>query len=286
MVEGMERSLWNGTLEIGGIVIPVAIASAVREPDADLRQIHAACKTPISVRHYCASHEKLLEPEEIVRAFELAPGGGFQTPSPDDLSAIKEPETRRIPISCFTPAAAIDPRLVKKHYHLVPSSPIGFDAYFLLVCAIAEQDVAAVVRFTWKGEKVAAIYSHEGLLDLAVLHFDEDLVVDDPRKLAAEIGVVAETRNVSDELLELARQLVYRHTRPLGPTDLASRERPRMVELRERLLTGAPIDRPVQKHKNTEPATPAPTFDLAATLKRSVKQAPPAPRKKRPTATR
>lgn len=267
----MERSLWNGTLELGELVIPVGIATAVREPETDLRQIHAACSSPISLRPYCVTDEKILEPEEIVRAFELAPGGGYQAPSADDLSAIKEPDTRRIPISCFTPASAIDPRLVKKHYHLIPSSPIGLDAYCLLRDAIAAEDVAAIVRFAWKGDKVAAIGVHAGLLDLAVLHFAEDLAVDDPGKLAEELGV--ESRTVSDELLELARQLVYRHTRPLREDDLASRERPRLHALRESLLAGKPVARPVQKDKDAEPAVPA-TVDLAATLKRSVKQAP------------
>jgi Ku protein len=247
----MERSLWNGTLELGELVIPVGIATAIREPDPDLRQIHAACNTPISLRPYCQLDEKLLEPEEIVRAFELAPVGGYQAPSADDLSAIKEPDSRRIPIACFTPTAAIDPRLVKKHYHLIPSSPIGLDAYCLLRDAIAAENVAAIVRFAWKGDKVAAIGSHQGLLYLAVLHFAEDLVADDPSNLATEFGVDAESRMVSDELLELARQLVYRHTRPLGEDD-------------------------------PEPAAAA-TVDLAATLKRSVKQAP-VRRKPRKTA--
>jgi DNA end-binding protein Ku len=277
----MERALWKGTLELGELVIPVGIATAVRENETDLRTLHAACMTPISQRPYCQVDEKLLEPEELVRAFEIAPGAGFQPASADDLSAIKEPDTRRIPISCFTPSTAIDPRLVKKHYHLIPTSGIGLDAYALLVCAIAEQDVVAIVRFAWKGDKVAAVSSRDGLLDLAVLNFAEDLVVDDIYQLAAELGVDAETRTVSDELLELARQLVYRHTRPLGKDDLASRERPRLLDLRERLLAGKPIQRPVQKNKNTAPAAP-PTVDLAATLKRSVKQAP---RRKAPRAT-
>jgi len=281
----MERTLWNGTLELGELVIPVGIATAVREHETELRTLHAACETPISLRPYCQLHEKLLEPEELIRAFEIAPGGGYQTPSADDLSAVKEPETRRIPIECFTPAAAIDPRLVKKHYHLVPSSPIGFDAYCLLVCAIAELDVAGIVRFTWRGEKIAAIGSHAGLLDLAILYFGEDLVHDDPWQLAADLGVDAETRTVSDHLLDLTRQLVYRHTRPLNPDiDLASRERPRMLELRERLLAGKPISRPAVK-QHQEPADRPPTVDLAATLKRSVKAAPARRRPRKTTAT-
>lgn len=275
----MGNTLWNGTLELGELVVPVGISAAIREHAADLRQLHAACSTPVSMRAYCALDEKLLEPEEIVRAFEIAPGGGYLTPSPDDLSAIKEPDTRRIPISAFTPSTAIDPRLVKKHYHLIPTDGIGLDAYYLLVCAIAELDVAALVRFTWRGEKIAAIRSHAGLLDLALLHFAEDLVEPDPWKLAAELGV--EARPISDELLDLARNLVDRHTRPLNAADLASRERPRLLELRESLLAGKPIVRPAVKENERA----APTVDLEGALRRSVKQAP-ARRRRRAAATR
>lgn len=272
-------TIWNGTLELGELVIPVGLASAVREYNAELRTLHVACKTPIRLRPYCQVDEKLLEPEELVRAFEIAPGEGFLTPLSDDLSAVKEPDTRRIPISCFTPTSAIDPRLVKKHYHLIPSSEIGLDAYALLVCAIAEQNVAAIVRFAWRGEKIAAITSHEGLLDLAVLYFAEDIVESDVWQLADQLGV--QTRPLSDDLLKLARKLVDRHTRPLNDVDLASEERPRMTALRQQLLDNKPVTRPAVK-KAKEAA--APTADLAGALKRSVKQAPTAAERRRAAA--
>jgi len=266
----VEKLLWKGTLELGELVVPVGLATAVRDPETGLRQIHAACGSPIRMLPYCEVDEDLLEPEEIALAFEIAPGGSFQAPLPDDLSAIKEPDSRRIPIGCFTPSASIDPRLVKKHYHLLPSSPVGLDAYVLLRSAIADLDVAAIVRFNWRGDKVAAIESRDGLLDLAVLYFHEDLAEAKPADLADRLGV--KTRPVSDELLELARELVHRHTRRLVPEkDLVGLEQPRLLELRERLLAGEPFIRPTVK-KDERAARPI--ADLEGALRRSVKQAP------------
>lgn len=277
----MEKTIWNGTLELGEIVIPVGLATAVRERESDLRTLHAACKTPIAMRPYCALDKKLLEPEELLRAFEIAPGAGFLPCSPDDLSAVKEPDTRRIPIGFFTPAPTIDPRLVKKHYHLIPSSEIGLDGYTLLARAIAAENVAGIVRFNWRGEKIAALTSHQGLLDLAVLYCHEDLAVDDPAQLAAELAV-DDDRPLSDDLVDLARRLVYRHTRDLDPdTDLVSEERARMTLLRECLLAKKPVTRPAMK-KHEKAATP--TADLAGALKRSVQTAPPR-RRARTTVT-
>jgi DNA end-binding protein Ku len=269
------RTLWNGTLELGELVIPVGLASTVRDGREQLRLLHRACKTPIAQRSYCALEEKLLEPDEIVRAFEASPGQ-FLPVDGDALAVIEPPDSRRIPISGFVTVDEIPPPLVRKRYHLVPSTTIGTQAYALLVAAIADLDVAGVVRFALrKNEQLGAITSRAGVLELAILDPLEDLV----EGVGDEVRAIADTHGqIDDRLLNLARELVDRHTRPRQPDDLVSHQRRNVQRLLEKLLAEEPIVRPEPVQEDERPLT----ADLAGTLKRSVKQAP---RRKRGKAT-
>jgi DNA end-binding protein Ku len=231
------------------------------------------------MRGYCERHEQLLDPGEIADAWEVSPGQYIEV-SRDARDALEPVETRRMPIGAFVPAEAIQPALIRKRYQLLPSSPVGARAYFLFAAAIAELDVAGLVRFTaWRSEQLAAIHSHAGCLELHSLHFGEDLVAE-----PEELGRLADDAEpIDDGLLELARDLVDRHTRQLQPGDLDSLERPRVRQLLKQLLAGQEIVRPepaVQEDKGlTGPA------ELEAALRRSIKHAP-RRRRRQPAATR
>lgn len=261
------RTLWNGTLELDEIAIPVGLAPTVSDKGERLRRIHVGCGSRVSMRGYCERHEQLLDAGEIVDAWEISPGE-FVVVDKDTKAALEPVETRRMPIGVFVPAAAIPPALVRKRYQLIPSSTIGVRAYFLFAAAIAELDVAGLVRFTaWRSEQLGALVSHDGCLELHALHFGEDLA--EPAELSPLIDA---TGPVEEQLLELARELVDRHTRPLKPGDLESLERPRVRAMLERLLAGEEILRPTPVVQEDEgPATGA---DLEGALKRSLKQAP------------
>lgn len=266
--------IWGGTLELGDIAIPVGLASTIRDGSEHLKRLHAACSSPVALRTYCELDQALLQPDEIVEAWEVAPGE-YLVVDEDARSALKPVESRRIPIGGFVTTGSIQPALVRKRYYLVPSSIVAWRAYFLLAAAIAELDVAGLVRFTWRGEQLGAVTSREGHLELATLHPAEDLVGLD-EELAVQVDAI---ESIDDELLELGRELVDRHTRPLRPDDLASHERPRVRALLERLLAGEQIIRPepaVDEHER-----PAAAADLEGALRRSLKQAPPRPRRRR-----
>lgn len=263
----MAKTLWNGTLELDEIAIPVGLVATVSDRSERFRRIHKDCGCRVTMRGYCERHEQLLDPDEILDAWEVAPGE-YLPLDPDARSALGPAETRRVPISAFVPAGAIPAELVRKRYRLVPSAAAGAHAYFLFVAAIAELDVAALIRFTaWRSEQLAAIHSRAGALELHSLHFAEDLVESDDTL----DRLVDDTGPIDDRLLELARDLVDRHTRPLQPGDLDSLERPRVRALLEQLLAGEPILRAATVQQDERPATGR---DLEQALRRSLKTAP------------
>lgn len=267
------KTLWNGTLELDDVAIPVGLAPTVRDNSERLRRIHVDCGSRVTNRGYCERHEQLLDPDEIVDAWEISPGEYIPV-SREAKAALEPVESRRMPIGAFVPAAAIPAALVRKRYQLVPSSTIGVRAYCLFATAIEELQVAGLVRFTaWRSEQLAALVSQDACLQLRALHFGDDLVAQE------ELAPIIDTAGPVDQgLLELARELVDRHTRPLRPGDLESLERPRVRAMLEQLLAGEEILRPaptVQEDKG-------PLVDLEGALRRSLKQAP---RRRRRAAT-
>jgi DNA end-binding protein Ku len=266
------RTIWNGTLTLGAIAIPVGIAPTVRDGRERFRRLHEACGTPVSLRPYCTPDEQLLEPEQIVSAYEVAPGE-FLVLDQAELDALEPEETREIPIGCFVGAGDLDPLLEAKRYRLAPSKTVvGGRAYTLLAAAMHDEDAIALARFSWKGEKIAAIRSRGTTLELTTLHFDEDLVPVEPD--------IDPRADVDEQLRALARELVQRHTRTLQAGDLASLERPRVRAMLEDKLAGQTIIRP---QTPVEPAAVS-SVDLADALQRSLKTAPRPRRARRKTA--
>lgn len=267
------KTLWNGSLELGELAVPVGLAATVSDRSPRFRRIHNQCVTPIAQRSWCDRDQQLLDESEIAQAWEVAPGE-FLVLDQDERAALEPVESRRMPIDCFVAAGDVDQLLVRKRYQLVPSTAtVGRRGYALLASAIHELEVAGLVRFTaWRGEQLAAITSDGELLQLATLHFSEDLLA---RPTLDPVG------ELDQRLRELARELVERHTRPLRCGDLDSLERPRVRQLLDAKLAGDPIVRAlVQEDERTGQVA---SIDLEATLKRSIKSAP-RPRRRRATA--
>jgi DNA end-binding protein Ku len=275
------KTLLNLTLQIGDVVVPVGLASARRKGDEDFRKLHLACSSPITLKPYCNVEEQLLEPADLVSAWEVAPGE-YVVLSKEELALLEPPESRTLLVTGFVDEAAVDPVLVERSYWLVPSkSRIALRPYALIAGALVERDAAAVARFVgWGSERVCAIgATTDGALTLRTLAFREDIVPLE-EELRDELAGV----EVADEELELALDLVERMTRKHGtfaPDDLESRQRPLIRTLLEAKLAGQPLVRP---DTPGDPPEPGPvTVDLAGALRTSIRKAP---RRRRPAVAR
>jgi DNA end-binding protein Ku len=259
------RAMRNLVLTLGDVAVPVGLAAAVREPDDKMfRVLHRECETPISMRVWCPLHERVLEPDETVTAWQMAPGQ-FVPLDDEELVALRPADSSIVPISGFIPAGEIDQLLVKKRYRLTPNKTnVGLRGYRTLAAAIHGQDVVALTRFTaWSSEQLAAVSSRDGdALELATLHFLDDLVPADD--LYAQIAK-SERRDVD---VDLMRQIVERYTRRLKPDDLASERRPLVQALLEGKLSGAKIELAAVE----QPQLPA--IDLEDALRATLKAAP------------
>lgn len=272
------KPMRNFVLRLGDLAIPVGLVATARNADERLlRVLHVECKTPVTQRVYCALDERVLEQDETVTAWEVAPGQ-FLELDEKELDRLGPQDSSVVAITGFVDAGTIDPLLVKKRYHLAPSRAVaGRPAYRALAAAMHELDVVALTRFyAWNSEQLGAISSRGEILELATLHFLDDVALKQTDEIAEQLAEAP----VSELVAELMLDVVARYTRTLKPDDLASEQRPRMRSLLEAKLNGQPI---VNVDDETETDVVAPPTDLQTALRSTLKGAP---RRRRAAAAR
>jgi len=261
------RTTWNGSLSFGLVSIPVGLAPATkpaaRTADVSFRMLHRECGTPIKQKRYCPKHERDLEPDEIVKGWEIAKGQ-FVLVEEAELEALAEhDDSRSIEITRFVNAAEVDPIFFDRTYFLVPAqAPAARRPYVLLLNAMTETGMAAVGRFVQQGkEKFCLIRAKGDALALETLFLSADVYSQ------AEIGEVVDDVAVKDAELALARQVISSLAAGFDPADLQSDYRGNLRAMLEAKAAGQEISAP----EPTADETPA--IDLMEALRRSVEEA-------------
>jgi DNA end-binding protein Ku len=261
------RTTWNGSLSFGLVSIPVGLAPATkpaaRTSDVSFRMLHRECGTPIKQKRYCPKHERDLEPDEIVKGFEVAKGQ-FVFVEDADLEAIAQhDDSRSIEIARFVDAAQVDPIFFDRTYFLVPAQAAAARRpYVLLLNAMRETGMAAIGRFVQQGkEKFCLIRPKGEALALETLFLAADVYSQ------AEIDEAVGDAEVKKPELELAQQVIASLAGDFEPEDLHSDYRRDLRALLEAKIAGEDITVPEPAEAET------PVIDLMEALKRSVAEA-------------
>jgi len=260
------RTTWNGSLSFGLVSIPVGLAPATkpvaRASDVSFRMLHRECGTPIKQKRYCPKHQRDLEPDEIVKGWEIAKGQ-FVLVEEAELEALAQhDDSRSIEITRFVDAAEVDPIFFDRTYFLVPAqAPAARRPYALLLNAMDETGMAALGRFVQQGkEKFCLIRAKDDALVLETLFLSADVYSQ------AEIGEVVDEVSVKDTELALARQVIASLAGEFDPTYLHSEYRGNLQAMLEAKAAGEEIATP-------EPVSETPVIDLMEALRRSVEEA-------------
>jgi DNA end-binding protein Ku len=274
------RTTWNGSISFGLVSIPVGLAPATkpaaRSSDISFRMLHRECGTPIKQKRYCPVHERDLDPDEIVKGWEVSKGQ-FVFVEDEELEALtSHDDSRSIEISRFVEAGDVDPIFFDRTYFLVPAQATAARRpYVLLLNAMRETGMAALGRFVQQGrEKLCLIRPKGEALALETLFLSADVYSQ------AEIEEAVEETSVKKPELDLARQVIASLSGEFDPGDLQSDYRRDLRQLLEAKLAGEEITAPA-------PVEEAPVVDLMEALRRSVeeaKQAKPAPAAKKAPA--
>ena len=252
------RTIWNGSISFGLVNIPIGLALATQRSDVAFRTLHRECGTPIKQKRWCPLHEREVEPDELVKGWEVAKGE-FVLVEESDLEAVALQRSQSIEILRFVKLADVDPVYFDRTYYLAPAAAdTARRPYVLLLRAMQETGMAAVGKFVlWGKENLCLIRAQGDTLALETLFFAEDV------RAKNEIEEAVEATTVKKPELQLAEQVIESLVGEWKPEDFENEYRRDLKAMLEAKLAGEEIARP-------EPVEETPVVDLMEALRRSV----------------
>jgi DNA end-binding protein Ku len=256
----MARAIWSGTISFGLLNVPVRLYSAVARRNIALREIRDSDSARIKHRRVAEGTDEEVPYENIVKAYELAPGQ-YVPLSKDEMAALAPEKTRAIDVLDFVDIEEIDPMYFDSPYYLGPAEGAE-KAYSLLAAAMESSGKAAIARFVFRNkEHLAAIRPADGVLTLTTMRFADEVVA--PSELD---DVFPEKQpKVAKREREMAEQLIDSLSTKFKPGHYRDEYREQLLALIERKAEGKEI---VAPKAEAPKATKAP--DLMAALEESI----------------
>lgn len=255
------RSFWSGTLTFGLINVPVDVFPATRRAAPSLRMLDAD-GTPLARRYFCPAHERPVEPEEIVRGYELEEGG-FVTVRDEELESLEPRKSREIDLERFVDISSIPPLHFQRGYVLTPSGDSN-KAYRLLAEVMASTGRAGIASVVMRGkEYVIAIMAEDGILRAETLRFRDEV------RAPEEAGLGDEPEPDPDRVAELEEAIGRLEADGLDLDEMTDEGARRLRELaRRKLEAGADVVEPYAEGAPEGREEPEPEADADALERR------------------
>ena len=202
----MARPIWRGSLSFGLVAIPVQLHTAVRENRPKFRLLHAKDKSPIKYERICQRDGTPVAWEDLVKGYEYE-RGRYVVLTKEDFKAAALEKDRRVQVTDFVPADAIDDRFFDQPYYLLPDKG-GEHAYAVFQQALEETGRVGIGKVVLRERQhLVAIESIENRLVLTMLRFANE-VVDAPKVAEVDRAKVApkEVKLATDLIEALAAE--------------------------------------------------------------------------------
>lgn len=169
------RAIASGTISFGLVTIPVKLYSTGESAAGiHFNMVHKECATPVKQRHYCPTHDRLVEREEIAKGYEYAKGQ-YVLFTDEELKALNPEPTNAVEITEFVPAEKVDPVYFDRSYYLGPDKA-GARPYRLLARAMRDTGRAALARYAARGKNYLVLvrtFGDDGLVMQQLRYADE-----------------------------------------------------------------------------------------------------------------
>lgn len=248
------RSIFNGTLQLGEVSVPVKLHSAVDPRPVSFRLLHEVDQVPIRQRMVHAKTGEELPLEQARKGLVLPTG--MVVLRDEELAEFEPEPTRTFEILRFVDPARLNHQWYVRPYYLGPDG--DFDDYFALARALAAEGKEGIVRWTMRKKNYrGALRSTGEHLLLITLRSSAEIV-------AIEALPERSWPTPSEAELKMARQLLEMLEADVDWTQFVDRYAEQVVALAQAKAKGRVVELP--------PAapTPAPKGSLADALAASI----------------
>src|ERR671935_646381 len=170
----MARSIWSGTISFGLVSVPVRMFTATESKELKFHFLHKKDLTPIGYDKVRKDTGEHVEPDEIVRGFEIEKGR-YVPLDDEDLDRLDIELTHSIDICDFVSLDEIDPVYFRKAYYLLPQSGAE-KPYRLLVRALEETGKVGIAKVVIRNKQhLAALRPYDGVLLLETMYYSDEV---------------------------------------------------------------------------------------------------------------
>lgn len=251
------RSIWNGTILFGEVVVPVKLFSAVQEHAVHFHEVRLSDGCRIVHRRVGSESGKEVPAKRIGKAYET--GRGHQVVlEEEEIAAARGSRPKVIEIEHFVQAEQIDP-VFYDHPYVLGAQKGGERPYRVLHDALKRSAKVGVGRFVLRTrEQLVALAPRDGALALYTMRFADEVA--DHK----DLDVPALRREPSTKEVKMAEALIDTLSESWRAASHKDRYREDVLALIKQKARGEQIKAP-------EHEAPEAPDDLLAALQQSMK---------------
>lgn len=258
------RPIWSGTISFGLVSVPVRMFPATQSKELRFHFLHKKDLTPIAYEKVRRDDRERVDPDEIVRGFEIEKGR-YVPLEDEDLDRLDIELTHSIDICDFVDLDEIDPVYFRKAYYLLPAEGAE-KPYRLLARALEETGKVGIAKVVIRNKQhLAALRPYDGVLLLETMYYADEV-------RAPEAAPKPQVREAE---VEMAKTLIENLAAAWEPERYHDRYRNELLDLLRKKAEGAPLPEPSQDEGGE-------VVDLMEALRQSVQ----ATKKRRAASTR
>src|SRR6478752_7849547 len=175
------RPIWSGTISFGLVSVGVRMFPATQSKELRFHFLDKKDLTPIAYEKVRRDDRERVDPDEIVRGFEIEKGR-YVPLEDEDLDRLDIELTHSIDICDFVSLEEIDPVYFRKPYYLSPADGAE-KPYRLLVRALEETGKVAIAKIVIRSKQhLAAVRPSNGVLVLETMYYADE--VREPERVA------------------------------------------------------------------------------------------------------
>ncbi len=228
------RASWKGSITFGLVTIPVKMYTATVTREVKFNLLHAKDGGRIRYKRVCEKCGAEVPSSEIVKGYEISKNE-YVILTDEDFEKIPLKTVKSIEIKQFFDPTELGIIYYSNFYYLAPDKG-GEKAYYLLKEAMKATQSMAIGKIGMRGrEHLVALRAFDGGILLAQLHYIDEI------RNPAEIPGWGIQIDISEEELELAKQLVMAMKKPLKLEEYKDEYKEALLKLIEAKLAGKEI---------------------------------------------
>jgi DNA end-binding protein Ku len=249
------RPIWSGSISFGLVSVPVRMYSATQSKELRFHFLDKNDLQPIGYDKVRKDTGKRVDPDDVVRGFEIEKGQ-YVPIEDEDLDRLDIELTHSIDILDFVDLEEIDPIYFRKAYYLLPQDGAE-KPYRLLVRALDETGKVGVAKVVIRNKQhLAALRAHDGVLVLETMYYADE--VRKPEKVDGRV-------RVQKAEVEMAKSLVENLSGSFRPERYDDTYRKELLDLIRAKAKGKELPEPSEEEEGE-------VIDLMEALRASVKE--------------